>query len=378
MKGKAKEKRKIGKVILIGMGFFLTIILTFTTTLAWFYDSDWASKYINMAGTVGIELRREELDTDEEGANLTTSGAGNLYFTLYNEADNPKAYPGQSIDVSASVYNDGGRSGEGGSDCYVRAHFAVYTNIGIPITIDRNDFPAGTDGDAAYAEAQAKANADALLEEETMGAEALYVFLNTLISKQNDKNAGYYWKYYQHEGATPLSESGTGNDETNPTDIEYYYEGTKVKDSTHDSTNEDATSVTDVTKVLDRGYFYLCHDSSGKLLPLTRTNTAVFLWNDTFVIPWQLTNNSADKILFVALTFQAIQTYIPKISNGIINSDPDNRLPLDECLYNANAVQTVFNSCAFPELNTTINVNGTDITFKNNNNYNCITTPPTT
>ncbi len=58
MKGKAKNKRKIGKVILIGLGFFLTIVLTFTTTLAWFYDSDWASKSITMAGTVGISGKR--------------------------------------------------------------------------------------------------------------------------------------------------------------------------------------------------------------------------------------------------------------------------------------------------------------------------------
>ena len=365
MKGKAKEKRKIGKVILIGMGFFLTIILTFTTTLAWFYDSDWASKYINMAGTVGIQLRREELPTDGDNPDLVTSGAGNLYFTIFNETNNPKAFPGQSIDVSASVYNYGGRSGEKGSDCYIRAHFAVYTNIGKdPV---REDFPAGAVGDAEFADAQALADV-----EKAMGADALYAFLNSLISKQNGKNPGYYWQYYQNPKAMPLSESGTGNNPENPTastDIDYYFEGSKLTDQ--QLANKDSMP--------DRGYFYLCTDSkSKKLLKLTRESTAVFLWNDTFVIPWQLTNNSADKILFVALTFQAIQTFIPKISDGIINSDPNNQLPADQCLYDCESVQTVFNSCAFPALNTTINVNGTDITFdapENEDLYDRVSTP---
>ena len=92
MKGKAKNKRKIGKVILICMGFFLTIILTFTTTLAWFYDSDWASKYVKMGGSVGIKIK--------DSTDAFTSGSGNLHFNITTAL----AYPGQSVDVSASVF----------------------------------------------------------------------------------------------------------------------------------------------------------------------------------------------------------------------------------------------------------------------------------
>ena len=122
MKGKKKNKKKVGKIILLGMSFLLTIVLTFTITLAWFYDSDWASNSVTMAGTVGIEVRKQ-------GATSATSGSGNLHFVITTD----KAYPGQAIDVSASAYNNGGASktnGKEGSPCYLRASFTVYTNIG--------------------------------------------------------------------------------------------------------------------------------------------------------------------------------------------------------------------------------------------------------
>lgn len=399
MKGKAKEKRKIGKAILIGMGFFLTIILTFTTTLAWFYDSDWASKYINMAGTVGIEIRREKQEGEGDDVNLRTSGTGNLYFHLYNESTDPnaKAYPGQSIDVSASAYNNGGRSGNNGSDCYVRAHFVVYTNIGkLP---DKADY-IGTEENGGT-DAQAYIDAVALFKENTgiedpspaqllqagikasdyisengegddaiafirdtntanaesgMNAEALYSFLYTLIAKQNANkdSTGYYWHYYKHTGALPLSDSGTSN-----ADLKYYIDGQIVTQANA------ATAV-------DAGYFYLCYTNNeankaytgskdGVLKPLGRYQSAVFLWNDTFVIPWQLTNASADKKLFVGVSFQAVQTFIPKmetteggISTGIINSDANNQLPATDCTFNSVAVQTVFNSCNFTPIDTSV------------------------
>ena len=412
MKGKAKEKRKIGKAILIGMGFFLTIVLTFTTTLAWFYDSDWASKYISMAGTVGIEIRKED--------GTRTSGSGNLYFHINSE--NGKAYPGQAIDVSASVYNNGGKSGVGGSDCYVRAHFAVYTNIGkLPVA---TDYVGGTESNAYKAAvaqyrvaheladnaevptetleaAGIKAadydggeNANAyktdLANAETeseMSSEALYAFLETLVDKQNTLNTSsdpnlktdYYWIYHKQTGALPLSNSGIKD-----TDIEYYIDGQKVKDTTHDPDNENATSVSNVTTVTDKGYFYLCKDSLGVLKPLAYDDDAVFLWNNTFIVPWKLTNNSADKLIFVGITFQAIQTFIPQMvmsgttSTGVIWGDPNNQVPEEECTYNSPSVQTVFNSCNFKEIETSINVNGKIVDFSKTTDFDKTSELPTT
>lgn len=402
MKGKAKEKRKIGKAILIGMGFFLTIILTFTTTLAWFYDSDWASKYINMAGTVGIEIRRDKLDGEGNDVNLRTSGTGNLYFHLYNETTDPnaKAYPGQAIDVSASAYNNGGKSGSNGSKCYVRAHFVVYTNIGtLPDKADYKGTAANNGTDAqAYIDAvnlyktqsgiasptptQLEAagikgsdyvstngtgdDAVAFIrdtnianQEKGMNADALYAFLYSLIAKQNElkDTTGYYWHYYKLAGALPLSDSGTSDQ-----DLKYYLDGNVISKA----------DATDATVEYDAGYFYLCYannttnapytgNKDGVLMPLAYTQTAVFLWNDTFIIPWQLTNASADKKLFVGVTFQAVQTFIPKmettdggVSTGIINSDADNQLPYTDCTFDSVAVQTVFNSCNFTPIDTSV------------------------
>ena len=345
MKGKTKNKKKVGKIVLIGMSFLLTILLTFSVTLAWFYDADWASNYINMAGSVGIEIRRQQKllpdgTPDPSDTNLTTSGAGNLHFVLADE--DAKAYPGQSIDVSASVYNNGGKSGTGGSQCYIRAHFAVYTNIAKGYkeveAIKRSDYAEGSAGDAEYYAAlnaiigldaadftdlvdyydaldQEKTN---IINEKNMGSDALYQFFNKLINEQNTdtNNTSYYWRYYQNTGSKPLSSSGISD-----TDVLHYFEG---------------QSSTDAVTQADRGYFYLCKkDDKETLMALGVEDTAVFLWNNTFIIPWNLTNASADKYIFVGITFQAIQTYIPDINtSGIISGEADNQLPADQCTYN--------------------------------------------
>lgn len=284
MKGKTKNKSKVLKIILLAMSFVLVAVITFNVTLAWFYDSDWASKSVTMAGSVGIELRDSETGPIDGG-----TGAGQLHFKI----NTAKAYPGQAVEVKAGVYNDGGDSGEGGSACYVRAHFDVTTDI----------------------------------SEENLATEALYGFLEELITKQNGKVSTYKWVYYQNEHSHMQL------------DNEYWFEGTSSETQTNDQ--------------LDDGYFYLCYSGTDnkQLLPLNRGELTPFLWNDTFTIPWQLTNASADKVLHVALVFQAIQTFIPVIENGQIVATLDgNQLPADLCLYDNESVQTVFNSCQFPKV----------------------------
>ncbi|MGN0960735.1 MAG: SipW-dependent-type signal peptide-containing protein, partial [Christensenellales bacterium] len=267
MKGKKKDKKKVGKTILLAMSFVMVVVLTFTITLAWFYDSDWASNSVTMAGSVGIELR------DNTGA--TTSGAGQLHFDIQGTY----AYPGQAVDVSASVYNNGGVSvaenGKTGSPCYVRARFVVYTDIGVDVG----------DEDAA-----------------NMNAEILYEFLQALIEEQNDAQTTYKWEYYQNTNSHMQL------------DGKYWYQG--------------VSSASQDTKT-DAGYFYLCEtgETTKTLKILNVGETSAFLWNSTFIIPWQLTNVSADKHIFVAVEFQAIQTFIPKMNNGSIVTDADNQLP---------------------------------------------------
>jgi hypothetical protein len=111
----------------------------------------------------------------------------------------------------------------------------------------------------------------------------------------------------------------------------------------------------------DIGFFYLCYDDTTKgadnkiLKPLEVGKTTAFLWNSTFVIPWQLTNTSADKHIFVGVTFQAIQTFIPIIENGSISKLADNQLSADLCTYDSIAVQTVFNSSHFKPIELVVN-----------------------
>lgn len=333
-----KKKRKVGGIILLCMSFLLVIVLTFTLTLAWFFDGDWSSNYVTMAGSVGIEIR------DETSSPIkTTSGAGTLHFNISTDL----AYPGQAIDASASVYNNGGisvtQNGKTGSECYIRARFVVYTNIGTPVT--------GEDGNADPNDNEA----------DHVNAQILYKFLNNLVKTQNGlsvEDAPYYWQYYTRTGGCGLSTSGVGSD-----DILYYLEG--------------ASSSTKQTGD-DLGYFYLCqktapNTTNGYLYSLPLQTSSVFLWNDQFIIPWQLTNYSADKHIFVAIEFQAIQTFIPEINSGIIASRPDNqahdntRAENSEdpyyVLYNNESVQTVFNSCVFPDVSTIIKIDGVDFDF---------------
>ena len=331
-----KKKRKVGGIILLCMSFLLVIVLTFTLTLAWFFDSDWSSNYVTMAGSVGIEIRDETVNPP-----ITTSDAGTLHFNISTDY----AYPGQAIDASASVYNNGGisvtQNQKTGSACYIRARFIVYTNIGTPVD--------GSDKEGDH-----------------VNAEILYQFLNGLVENQNKlstTDAPYYWKYHTRtEGGCRLSTTGVGEG-----DRLYYLEG-----------EASSTKQTDP----DLGYFYLCQKTGanatdGYLYSLAVGKSSVFLWNDQFIIPWQLTNYSADKHIFVAVEFQAIQTFIPEITDGIIASRPDNQAfdrkrteTVDEktithydVLYNNESVQTVFNSCVFPDISTKIMINGAEFDF---------------
>ena len=350
MEGKRK-KRKVGGIILLCMSFLLVIVLTFTLTLAWFFDSDWSSNYVTMAGSVGIEIRDETVDPA-----ITTSGAGTLHFNISTDL----AYPGQAIDASASVYNNGGisvsQNQKQGSPCYVRARFIVYTNIGTPVEGEGGADP--NDKETDY-----------------VNAKILYQFLNGLVVKQNNLSTNdvpYYWQYYTRTGGCSLSTTGIDDG-----DILYYLEGAAS------STKQTGT---------DLGYFYLCQktgvDAQGNgttngylyALKVQENNSAAFLWNDQFIIPWQLTNYSADKHIFVAIEFQAIQTFIPKIESGVINSDPDNQEHDNTraensddpyyVKYDNESVQTVFNSCVFPDVGTVID--GIDFS-----NYASQAVPPT-
>lgn len=348
MKGKNKKKRKIGKIIMLGLSFVFTIVITATATLAWFYDSDWASNYVNMAGTVGIEIR--------DKTNLTTSGSRNLHFNITTDL----AYPGQAIDVSASVYNNGGRSGAGGSAAYIRAHFAVFTNIGMQPDVENyktETYPNGLDN-PLYIEAKAEADS-----EQEMNATMIYEFLNKLIATQNSaEGTTYRWKYYQHTNSIALSTSGlqsVGDGDEIPdndaaSDIQYYLDG---------------KTYTEMKTTGDRGYYYLCYKEGEEittledetyevlasdfiLKPLGYSETAAFLWNDQFIIPWTLTNYSADKNIFIAMVFQAVQTFIPQINtNGSFVKTANNQVSPELCTYNNHSVQAVFNSCAFNNLN---------------------------
>lgn len=362
MEGKRKKKRKVGKIVLLGMSFLLTIVLTSTLTLAWFYDSDWASNYVTMAGSVGIDLR-DSSNTIIADADKGISGSGNLHFIITTD----KAYPGQAIDVSASAYNNGGRSVNNntseGSPCYIRAHFAVYTDIG-------QDDPTTEDVNEAEIESE-------------MNARSLYDFLFDLIEAQNAvTDTDYEWIYLSNKNAGNgqyLSASGTSE-----ADRKYYYEGSSY-------TTQDLATAANTD---NKGYFYLCYKSgkgttvtdknkqsvaiteTGVLKSLPVGETAVFLWNSTFIIPWTLTNYSADKNIFVAVEFQAIQTFIPEITNGIISNAANNQLSAEKCYYNDSSVQTVFNSCSFSSMSLIIDTENGTLNF-GSGSYAKISTPDT-
>ena len=386
MKGKNKKK-KVGKIILLAMSFIMTVVVTFSVTLAWFYDSDWANKTITMAGAVGIHM--------EDTAGKATHGAGNFYFKLADPETNPYAYPGQAIEVQAKVFNDGGDSiinyfsgktynndsssynnssnynntdiagtTNVGSPCYVRARFVVYTDIGQVMTkaqayakwpqvldsswsTDTNEIPdsftptvptapnfntaSQSEKTAYYTKMTQYKELNEYLENRKMSAQELYEALVDMVDSANANandggTPGYNWVFWENDSAAMTLDGKT------------YFEG-KQQSGTRDG-----------------GYFYLCYetaDASKNILanktlkPLNVGDAAAFLWNGTFVIPWQLTNLSADKTIFVAVEFQAIQTYIPLIAGGTINSRADNQLPAGYCYYDDISVQTIFNSSRF-------------------------------
>jgi predicted ribosomally synthesized peptide with SipW-like signal peptide len=295
------------------MSFVLVVVLTASVTLAWFYSDDWANKEVTMGGAVGIQLH---------DANGRTSGSGNFHFKI----EGTKAYPGESVEVQASVKNTGGTSGENGSDCFVRAKFLVYTNIGSK---------SSTDGTVDTTGEGAKFNASLLFDG-----------LIDLIDEANEDSATYDWIYWENTQSKMQI------------DDKYYYND---------------TGAASVTQASDGGFFYLCQDGTKTLLPLGYDDTASFLWDGTFIIPWQLNNASADKTIFVVVQFQAIQTFIPKMikEDGKYTIDKEftankgNRLDLDKCYLDDRSVQTVFNSSIFSSLSE-ISVGP----YNGNNNYN--------
>jgi hypothetical protein len=371
MEGKKKSKKKLIKTLLLAMSFVLTIVLTASITLAWFYDSDWANTTVTMAGSVGIEMRNT--------SNTATHGSGKFHFKLGNGAT--LAYPGQSIEVQANVFNNGGdsvktwwkdqpgydastaptppagtdiSSSGKGSACYVRARFVVYTDIGIKLDETTTPklselYPIQTPpniNDAKYTDNLTQYDADVeqykkyqeYLSDQNMGAQELYEALVKMITEVNNdatKSNGYNWVFWENTSPT-MQLNG------NP-----YFEGIQ----------QEATDG-------DGGYFYLCYDNDASLgdgvtastnltlKPLTVGETAAFLWDGIFVIPWQLTNLSADKTIFIACEFQAIQTFIPLIADGKINGTlADNQLKPQFCYYDDVSVQTVFNSSRFTSKN---------------------------
>lgn len=340
MEGKTKKKRKVLKVLLVALSFVLTIVVTASVTLAWFYDSDWASDQVTMAGAVGIEMRDE--------SKLVTSGAGGLHFIINDATTNGKAYPGQAIEMEASVFNNGGTSvtswwkeqpgydadtnpnptdtqiqGSGaGSACFVRANFKIYTNVGTETSLSDYDTTGWTPDEIAQLQKE-------ILENQKMDAQELYEFLVDLIDEQNTKyGSTYKWIFWRNSDARMTINS------------EKYFAGSKTESTTAQP---------------DEGYFYLCQPDGQTLYQLTVGGEATFLWNGTFIIPWQLTNLSADKHIFIGLSFQAIQTFIPRIDSGTINPTlANNQLPFADCKYNNISVQTVFNSSWFRSVSTVI------------------------
>ena len=296
MKGKNKKKRAL-KISLIAMSFVLVMVLGVSLTLAWFYDGDWASNYVQMGGPVGIKIYDNEPADDDDN---WTSGANNLHFDLLSSE---KAFPGQSIDIKAGIINYGQETTKivddngtlkfdtvrSGSSCYLRAHFAVYTTITDP----------------------------------TFDTSVLCGFVDGLVTEQNEKydptgsGTDYYWYYYQNSGtALPLAESSDG------TTLKYYTNG---------------KAVTEGTTLIDDGYYYLCggnkeslpsstNPDKAYLKELAYLNDNTFLWDSRIIIPWNLTNTSADAIIVVEVRFEAIQTFIPKITDGIISTDANNRV----------------------------------------------------
>ena len=221
MEGKTKKKSsKFLKVAILGISAILLVILTVSTTLAWFFDADWANNAVDMAGAVGIVLKGQ----DTSGNTVTTSGAGQLTFRIH---DNTKGvYPGQAVEVKASVFNNGDADdsladGIGDADgfdtgddvatstedatlgqykttssaCYVRAHFAVFT-----------DLPAN---DANF------------------NAKDIFYYLERMVNAAST-GKNYKWVHYVHDTTNAadqiaITASGVAGDA-----VEYYKDGLYV------------------------------------------------------------------------------------------------------------------------------------------------------
>lgn len=352
MKGKTqnkKGKKKLIKILILACSFVLTIVVSASVTLAWFYDSDWASNTVTMAGTVGIEMRND--------AKTHTTGINQLHFKI----DTAYAYPGQSVELQASVFNNGGTSieeyfekhsiplndenikkygqgqvdtnGDGtadykdviGSSAYIRAQFVVFTNIVEGGTAPEEPDLSEYDDMAEYLEDMIKYEEDLFAYEEAQANEAfngrsIYNALQGLLNNTAD----YTWKYHKN------------------TTSSYQFDGSPYT-------------------VTDLGYYYLCvGDGSTKVLKELKVgDTAAYLWNSTFVIPWELTNLSADKEIYIGITFQAVQTYIPRVHEVVTSEEgvepvtkewqivSDYENALENPKYDDTAVQIVFNTSRF-------------------------------
>ena len=333
MKGKTKKK-KLMKILILAACFVLTIVVSASVTLAWFYDSDWASNGLTMAGAVGIEMRNAD--------GQLTSGAGNLHFKIATNY----AYPGQAMDIQAHVYNNGGSSvinsingkdafwtwdetnkkynqvitdaeieaaaeAGKGSPCYVRAQFVVLTNI------DKSAYVA--DPLLSPEEAAAEQAANALFN-----SQAIYNALNALITKNNEASDDYDWIYDKNSATEVKFDSGT-------------------------------------YPISDNGYFYLCENGTNTLHALEVGEESAFLFENTFVIPWGLTNYTADKEIYIGVTFQAIQTFIPRLTGSATNwdiyatdlnnqADDDRSTAGFQNYYYSTNVQIVFNTSRFSKI----------------------------
>ena len=312
----AKQKLIKGRylnIVLLALAFLMTIVITFTVTVAWFFDSDWASNDITMGGKVSIYLTNGV--KDGEGNYTQLYGKNQLHFKLFDSGDptapgyqKPVGYPGQTIDVRASVFNDGD------SKCYVRAKFLVASNV----------------------------------PDSKLSLSSLYIYLQQLVNAINSNSSYQYcWRYYEQTAANAIKFDGS-----------YYLNGTAYTDSAWNTLENKS----------DGGYYYLCKKVSNAvsdiLMPMELGELDTFFMDGTFLIPWQLKNDSAGCKLFAAVQFDAIQTYIPIVYNkdaasgtkeytsdptlhGTICKDVNNQMPEDLVKYNTYSAQAVWNSCEF-------------------------------
>ena len=365
MKGKKKNK-KLAKVLVLAVCFVLTIIVSASVTLAWFYDSDWASDSITMAGAVGIEMRNS--------AGTPTSGAGSLHFKISTNY----AYPGQAMDLQASVFNNGGSSitnyyknqatpvtnptdpqiqtagnANVGSKAYIRAQVILLTNMNMDAEPDKTTKPLEW---------------EEWNDSQKFNARAIYTALNGLITTNNSTSATTDWVYDRVQTVDDTTYKGTIKFDS--ADHEFY----------------------------DYGYYYLCYDKGTSptlenvLYPLSVGHNAAFLFKNTFIIPWTLTNITADKEIYIGVKFEAIQTFIPRLNEtydsttkgwSIYSGEMDNQA--DDVItgtgsdgyqnfYYSTNVQIVFNTSRFAKIKFTL-ADGSTYTVGETNNpsYSMIT-----